>query len=143
MLWRNIVNENNRRMIIGIFLAITFILSCFFTFCYSTKRISECYDKSGRLLKVSLTCLWLSIFGIIFSLSWREYNFRQSLKSPPKHCTLRIYYIDGGIEDKNYTYHACFDVTQYLYNGSYCLKIKVDQHQYNELGAVRYKIINH
>jgi hypothetical protein len=97
--------------------------------------------KDEKKTTISIFCFFIGVMMLISGAIYQHYQFKDEMKSPPKECILRLYYIDGGIEDKSYTYHAKIDINQYTNRGSYYLIINKDKERVYEIGVVRYKII--
>lgn len=90
---------------------------------------------------ISISCFFIGVIILIGGAIYQHYQFKDEMKSPPKECILRLYYIDGGVEDKSYTYHAKFDINHYTNRGTYYLIINKDKEKVYEVGVTRYKII--
>lgn len=97
--------------------------------------------KDEKKTIISISCFFIGVIMLIGGAIYQHCQFNDEMKSPPKECILRLYYIDGGIEDKSYIYHAKFEVRQYTNRGTYYLIVNKDKDEIHEVGVTRYKII--
>lgn len=97
--------------------------------------------RDGNKPIISVSCFFIGVIMLIGGAIYQHCQFNDKMKSPPKERILRLYYIDGGIEDKSYIYHAKFEVRQYTNRGTYYLIVNKDRDEIYEVGVTRYKII--